>query len=262
MTEQELMWIITAAAGIVISLALGLILFFVLSQRKIQQEKLQRETLKTQFQRDLLAQTVTTQEEERNRIARELHDGVGAKLSVIKLNLQLMVSDLAQGNDISELVGDIDTAIQQSIDTSRSISHELMPPTLKKFGIRVGIEDLQHAINKTGKVHLLVNNLERCTLDQEMDQLHLFRVIQELVQNALKHANATHLYFTFDNEPNHLTLTYEDDGVGFPKDFDLSSGLGMSNLHTRIQLLRGFWHMDQEREHGAKIKIYLPHESL
>lgn len=258
MTEDNMVLYIIISVAIMVALATGVILFFSLSQRKIQAEQLEKQALKTKFQHELLEQTVSTQEEERSRIARELHDGIGSKLSVIHLNLHLISEESKKGNDIGTLVEEIQSSLKKSIDSSRQISHDLMPPTLQKFGLQAAIEDLQRDINKSGGLKMMVNDLQLCQLNTDKAQLHLFRIVQELVQNALKHAKANAIYFTFTKTDQQLSLAYEDDGVGFPKDIDLSSGLGLSNLQTRLQLLSGQWHLDQESSKGAKIEIHIP----
>lgn len=258
MSSDNIVLYIIASVVMMVLIAAGVILFFYFSQKKIQTEQLEKQAMKTKFQQDLLKKTVSTQEEERSRIARELHDDIGSKLNVIHLNLHLIRAEGKKGNNIDELIADIQSSLQNSITASRNISHGLMPPTLEKFGIQVAIEDLQRNINKAGQLEMKVNDLESCQLATTDSQLHLFRIIQELTQNALKHAKADTLYFTFSQIPGFLHLLYEDDGIGFPKDIDLTSGLGLSNLQTRMQLLGGEWLLDRNHRPGTKITFQIP----
>jgi len=234
--------------------ALGIILFFNVSQKKIQAEALKRQEMKISFQKELLQQTIQTQEEERNRIARELHDDIGSKLNVIHLNLHLLKSDVNKGKDIQELLDDIDTSLQNSIETTRHISHQLVPPTLRKFGLQSAIEDLQSSINRTGAIRMVIENTTPWKITALMSQLHFYRIIQELVQNALKHSKADHIIFTFEQKEGQIQMIYKDDGIGMPKNID-NKGLGMSNLYTRVQILNGKWHIDRTYNNGTLITL-------
>ena len=258
MNDTEVVLYIIVSVAIMVALALGVILFFHLSQRKIQRERLKAETLKTQFQRELLQQNIQTQEEERARIARELHDDVGSKLNIIHLNLHLIQEESRKGEPIDELLGDIQQALKSSIESSRQISHELLPPTLRKFGLQAAIEDLQRLVNQSPTPQLTVEGGQLCEGLADQAQLHLFRIVQELVQNALKHAKADNLYLRFSEEGKLFRLAYEDDGVGLPEGIDLSSGLGMSNLKSRVQMLEGDWQIARGRETGTGITIAFP----
>ena len=257
MSDNTLIFLIISSVGIMIALALGIILFFNIAQKKIQSEVLKNQELKISFQKELLQRTIQTQEKERNRIARELHDDIGSKLNVIHLNLHSLKNYIKKGKDIAELLEDIEVSLRDSIETSRNISHELVPPTLRKFGIQSAIEDLEGSINRAGIVKLSVKQITAWDVGDDMSQLHLYRIIQELAQNALKHAKAENLVFSFEQKVGILEMIYRDDGIGFPKDIQ-SKGLGLSNLETRIQVLKGNWQINHEIEKGTEIKIRIP----
>lgn len=257
MTENTLIFIIVTGVGIMITFALAVILFFNISQKKIQSEKLKTQQLKLDFQRNLLEKTIQTQEEERNRIARELHDDIGSKLNIIHLNLHLLKTNLQKDKDVGELLEDIQIALQNSIESSRHLSHELIPPTLQKFGIQSAIDDLQHSVNRNDQLELNIQNDQNWKIEAGIQQLHLFRIIQELIQNALKHAFAKQLNLSFVTNKQQLKITYQDDGVGFSKE-NTGMGLGLENLHTRVQLLGGSWYINHDTPKGAEIKISIP----
>lgn len=257
MSDDQLTFYIVVSIAIMFIFALGIILFFNVSQKKIQAEALKNQELKISFQKELLQRTIQTQEKERDRIARELHDDIGSKLNVIHLNLHLLKSESSKGNDIAEVLDDIDTSLQNSIETTRHISHQLVPPTLRKFGVQSAIEDLQESINRTEVVKMVLEHITSWELKDVMAQLHFYRIIQELAQNALKHAQASHLVFTFEEKNNRLYMTYKDDGIGMPKNID-TKGMGMSNLHSRVQILNGQWHIDTECKNGTQITLNIP----
>lgn len=257
MNDNEFILFIVVSVAIMLVFAFGLIIFFSTSQKKIQTEKLNNQQIKIDFQKKLLESTVQTQEKERDRIARELHDDVGSKLNVIHINLHLLKKAIAKGKDIEQILDHIQSSLDESIQTSRDISHELMPPVLSKFGIHSAMEDLENSINRTGVFKLAINSAFEWNIKDNMQQLHLYRIVQELVQNALKHAKAKSVNINFEKKEKWLCLDYTDDGVGFPRD-DLSKGLGLNNLETRVQVLNGSWKINRELSKGAEIKIRIP----
>jgi signal transduction histidine kinase len=257
MSDNEFILFIVISVAIMLVFAFGLIIFFSTSQKSIQAEKLKTQQVKIDFQKKLLLTTIKTQEKERDRIARELHDDVGSKLNVIHLNLHLLKKAISKGQDTEQILDHIQSSLDESIETSRDISHELMPPVLSKFGIQSAMEDLQNAINRTGVVKLSINNEIPWELKDDMEQLHLYRIIQELIQNALKHAKAKVVTINFKRKKDSLCLYYNDDGVGFPPKNE-SRGLGLSNLETRVQILNGIWKINRDAPKGADIKIKIP----
>lgn len=257
MSENQLLLYIVISIAIMSVFALAIILFFNISQKKIQSEALKRQELKITFQKELLQRTIQTQEEERNRISRELHDDIGSKLNIIHLNIHLLKNDIDKGKNIQELLNDIDVSLHNSIETTRDISHQLVPPTLRKFGLFSAIEDLQRSISKTTVVKMIVENITQWELTGLMSQLHFYRIIQELVQNGIKHAKADHLIFTFEQKEDQIQMVYRDDGIGMPKGVD-SKGLGMSNIYTRVQILNGEWAIDHQYSSGTRIVLNIP----
>ena len=123
MNDNEFILFIVVSVAIMLVLAFGLIIFFSTSQKKIQTEKLNNQQIKIDFQKKLLESTVQTQEKERDRIARELHDDVGSKLNVIHINLHLLKKAIAKGNDIEQILDHIQSSLDESIQTSIDISH-------------------------------------------------------------------------------------------------------------------------------------------
>jgi len=257
MNDNEFILFIVISVAIMLVFALGLIIFFSTSQKRIQSEKLTNQQIKIEFQKKLLESIIHTQEKERDRIARELHDDVGSKLNVIHLNLHLLKKAIAKGQDPEQILDHIRSSLDESIQTSRDISHELMPPVLSKFGIHSAMEELENTINRTGVVKLSINSQVEWKLNDDMQQLHMFRIVQELVQNALKHAQARNVNIEFEKKENLLCLNYFDDGVGFPKG-EQTTGLGLDNLETRVQVLNGSWQINRSVQKGAEINIRIP----
>ena len=232
----------------------SLILFFNFSKKKIIEEKELNHKLKMDFQQEMLKSTINTQEEERSRIARELHDDISSKLNVISLNMGLLKLKLKEPES-KQILADISTSLNHSIERSRKISHELMPPVLEKFGLKEAIVDLVSQINYSGIVNVKLEGKENFNSSDGHKKLHIFRIVQELFNNTLKHAGAKHITLSCKDTAGHLEITYEDDGIGIESS-DISKGVGMMNIESRMQVLNGHWeHVKVEKGVKYKFKV-------
>lgn len=237
-------------------LVISLFLFFNYSKKKILDEKERNHQQKMTFQKEMLSSTVNTQENERSRIARELHDDISSKLNVINMNLNMLRLKI-EGQDQQKMMEDIGSSLNVAIERTRSISHELMPPMIAKFPLSDALVDLSGQINRSEILNMEIQGAENLKDVEGLEKLHIFRIIQELCNNTMKHANATRIDLDIDSGNSHLTFMYSDDGKGFPKS-EYRKGMGMLNIESRLQVLHGF--MDVlPSEKGVKIKLTIPY---
>ncbi len=218
--------------------ALGVIWFLNHAQKKISQSRFRAQELKLNFQRLMLENTVRTKEQERDRISRELHDDVSSQLGIVNLNMHVLKQRMPDDHGLESIIDQIEMSIKKSSERSRAISHELMPISFKKFGIHLALEELVDSINVTGTMTLTVENDFLIELKDEFKLLHIYRVIQELLNNSVKYAKAKNISIDFLPIGTEIEMTYRDDGIGC----DLSQnkeGLGLNNINTRATLLDG-----------------------
>lgn len=254
MNQKEIILILVIGILFILLLALGFIYFLNYSQRKIIGSQLEVKQKEIEFQQKLLTNTIVTQEDERNKFAQELHDAVSSKLNIALMNLDQLQHQLHAGEDKKEVLNGVLSMLRDSSETARSISHQLMPPMIKKFGLAYALEDLQSTVNMAGKVHLDLQGLE--TLDGLPEQkiLHLFRIVQELVNNTIKYANANKVAIHFEKIREDLYLTYVDDGIGFDLQ-TIKEGIGFTNIRTRLNVLGGKMEINSKENEGMKAKI-------
>lgn len=252
----------TVGILIMLSLALAFIVFFNRSQRKIVQEKMRVQQLQLEHQEQLLYSTIRTQEEERKRIAKDLHDEVGSKLNVIHLNLHRLRKAAPATPILEETVGEIFEVIHDAIDTTRRISHDLLPPTLENFGLKEAIKELCESYRKADNVAFqfnLMQNQDRPT--DKMVEVNLFRVLQELISNSLKHAESTEIGIKLWQGFQELRLEYRDNGKGYdmPKQ-EPPKGLGMQNIESRMNMIKADYTLDSSPGKGflATLKYDYP----
>lgn len=247
------------AIGILIMLAFALafILFVNYSQKKILKEQMRVQKLALQHQEELLHSTILTQEAERKRIARDLHDEIGSKLNIIFLNTHRLKVPGKSSQDIHSITQEVESVINTTIDSIRLISHELLPPTLEEFGLAETIKELQFSINKLGSIHIEFTQIDnQDVIDDSLIELNLFRVIQELLNNSIKHGKATEVDIKLWVLHNNIKLTYQDNGIGFDStQMTAKRGLGIKNIESRLQMIKADHVYESVVGKGTKVTI-------
>lgn len=230
---------------VIFVIALGVILLYLQYKRNIIQKEFEKIILKSSQQEELLKTILITQEDERKRIAADIHDEIGATISIIKMNLSLLDQKLKTSTglvtDYSLTVENLISLSENAISSVRNISHQLMPPQLESFGLIKTLESVQNMINKAGdlKIEILITNDEYPEIPRPMS-LHLYRVIMELINNTIKHANAKSININFTFHPTILHIIYWDNGIGLSQEKKgYLSGKGFQTVETRIGVLGG-----------------------
>ncbi len=226
-----------------LALTVGLILFIVTHQRKVirYQQKLQQ--MEVEQQQILLNATIRLQEEERQRIAADLHDDAGPLLATARLYLNENLVNQDKATQLQSIF-QARQILDDTILLVRNISHSLMPPTLKNFGLESAVNDLFQKISGSGSINASCrfhDYKERLKTDKE---LLLFRIIQELINNILKHSNASFIHITQNTQADKLYLRIHHDGRGivqadFEKLTKSNIGLGLKNISSRLKVVKG-----------------------
>ena len=224
-----------------------------------QQTKLQQELFNEQQKR---AEAVLEAEEmERQRIARDLHDGVGQLLSATKLNFNAITNDITLDNkQTEEKLHKSISMIDDSIKEIRNISHNMMPATLQHFGIIKAIEEFTDRMNLAGKSNI---NFEYFEVDEDKlnstFKLMLYRITQEIINNTIKHADASNINIQLIGDENELVLTIEDNGTGFDVQKAMKEeGIGLKNIQLRVDYLKGILNIDSTIGKGTTTIIEIP----
>lgn len=200
------------------------------------------------------------QDKKQQEIGQELHDSIGAKLTAIKFNFATVdeVLDVlpAENRKRYKTANDL---LNETYEEVRRISHELGSAVLKKFGLNAQLEAYKEAIQDSGKMQV---ELATHGLDNRLDfqtELNIFRIVQELVTNTIKHANAQNLSIQVNRFENELNIMVEDDGRGFDlKEVEKKNSLGFQNLRTRVYDLHGTINIDSQPGRGSIFTIDIP----
>ncbi len=224
-------------------LAIGLVVFIVFHQRRVIRYQQQLQKMEDEQQKLLLSASIRWQEEERQRIAADLHDDAGPLLATARLYLnENLVHQYI--NTKLQSIYNAKQILDDTIQLIRNISHSLMPPTLKNFGLESAVNDLFQKISGSGSLNASCRFHDYRTRMKPEQELLVFRVIQELVNNILKHSTASFIHITQNYQDGKFFIRIHHDGRGITQnDFDKlnksAMGLGLKNIQSRIRVLHG-----------------------
>ncbi|HXB07904.1 MAG TPA: ATP-binding protein [Puia sp.] len=226
-----------------LALTIGLIVFIIFHQRKVIRYQLKLQRMEQDQQKLLLNASIRLQEEERQRIAADLHDDAGPLLATARLYLNENLVNLDKTTQLQSIYN-AKQIIDDTIQLIRNISHSLMPPTLKNFGLESAVNDLFQKISGSGSMNASSRFHDYRERLQAENELIIFRVIQELVNNILKHSNASFIHLTQNTSGDKFFIRLHHDGRGITQnDFNKLNksnvGLGLKNIQSRLKVLHG-----------------------
>ncbi len=212
----------------------------------------------SQFKRKILNAVIDTQETERKRMAEDLHDGLGPLLSSIKIYLNLISTKKSDSKEKRNLVKYTNELIDEAIRSTKEISNNLMPSLLADYGALATIKSFCKKINITGLLDIELDTLGYTKRLEQHIEITLYRIILELINNTLKHANANNVYIKLLIHNNKVHLTYTDDGCGFNISkikLKQNAGMGINNIFSRVESLQGVCDYFSEESKGTCVKI-------
>lgn len=248
-------------SALLMMILVGLIIFFVLVyQKRLIRQQMHLQALKAEHQRKLLSATIETQEKERKRIARDLHDEIGAMLSALKLQVNQFSRQMKEVPQAVSFSGQTHSLLTEAIQQVRQISHDLLPPLLERFGLGAAIKGILTRLEDESQLQTLyrvVGGERRIATTKE---LALYRVVQELIQNTLKHAAASQIQIQLTYLDDQLQLVYTDNGKGFEVETLLQAGggLGLSNMESRVSAIAGELSFSSTPGEGTRVEIQIP----
>ncbi|MEP7169244.1 MAG: sensor histidine kinase [Bacteroidota bacterium] len=263
--KQKTNWLYVLIGGLV-AVTLIVILYHKSNRRKhqlsLQVNTLQQQKIKElEQEKQLLAvnSILQGQEAERTRMAKDLHDGLGGILSGIKLNLSSMKGNLIINERDATLFSKSITQLDNAIAEMRRVAHNMMPEALLKFGLSEAIQDYCDGINESNIVKLKYTQLGLAQPLERPVEVVLYRIIQELTNNVIKHAEAKIILIQLSKHERGITLTVEDDGKGFNvKQIENNKGTGLQNVQSRVDYLKGNLEIQSTSGNGTSVTIEIP----
>jgi signal transduction histidine kinase len=226
-TKEENIYTLILIAAVVLAVILGYFIFNIIRQQKRTR----------QLHLDNIQAEIRALERERQRIASDLHDDLGPLLSAVKFKINAV--DIA-GEADRELMETANRHIDDSISRIREISFDLMPSALNRKGLIAAIEELIPKTEKIFPIKIHFTHSGSAALKPEL-MINLYRMILEVIQNTIKHANASVLFLNLSMDEKKIDLKSEDNGIGFDLEEakENSKGLGLKNLYSRAEVMQG-----------------------
>jgi two-component system NarL family sensor kinase len=248
--------------GFMLLAAVALVVFLVVYQKRLLQQQLHLRLAEAAYQRQLLAAVIEAQELERERIGRDLHDGIGSTLATAKLLVGRLENTAAE--ETTNLTIMVKEILGNAVHDVRGLSHSLYPAVLDRFGLAEALQHLADVCNETSTldVELSINYQRPLALQQE---LALYRICQEFIHNAQKHAaGATLLQVHLHQRGPTLSLLVEDDGCGFDtaaleSGRPASGGAGLRSIEVRVQMLRARLSQQSVPGKGTRMLVEMDH---
>jgi PAS domain S-box-containing protein len=217
-------------------------------------------TERKEMERSILNAVIKAEEKERERISRDIHDGLGPLLSTIKLYVNELESGDLEPEEKQEMLRQTNELINESISSTRAISNNLSPRLIMDFGLVKAVESFCKKVNLANKIRIeFDNNLGGERFDETIE-IVLYRVVTELINNSLKHAQAGKIGISLEKIGEVLQLTYMDDGIGFDKEKVLSgegSGMGLKNIISRLLSVDGNYRIHSRPGAGTLVVVEL-----
>ncbi|MCH5717727.1 sensor histidine kinase [Niabella hibiscisoli] len=248
--------LIGGAAALLAILALGYRNYK--NRQKLQQQRITE--LETQQQLTATEAVLKGEAQERTRLAKDLHDGLGGMLSGIKYSLNTMKENLIMTPENAQAFTRSIDMLDSSIQEMRRVAHNMMPEALVKFGLDTALRDFCLHISQSGALTVSYQSIELSHIQLEQTvSVTIYRIVQELINNTIKHAAAKTAIVQLSVAGSILSVTVEDDGKGF--DITLlqkSTGIGWSNIENRINFLNGKLDIQSVNNKGTSVLIELP----
>lgn len=220
--------------------------------------KIKEQTENLKLERSMrLSSMIDGQELERQRLSRELHDGLGQSILAIKMRLERI--SLVTPDKASKILDEVQDLFANAISEVRSISNNLMPAVLNEFGLVDALKNLFREINASTGIEITFNHKQFSLQVEDKINTYLYRICQEALNNIIKHSDATKAIIDLKTTKNNVNLSIQDNGVGFNyMDNRKLCGNGISNMKERVQLLNGNIEIISNKGKGTKISLTIP----
>lgn len=231
-----------------------IVIFMYFSRKKVIEKEIDK-------QKEILNAVINTQEEERTRISRDLHDEVSSKLTAISMHVYLLGEEDWNPAERTEMAESVFNACKQLIESTRQISHDLMPPTLDNMGLHFAIKELCKNFSIPDTINIMYQNeLEQHFFSDlaKEKQVHLFRIIQELINNSIKHGKVSEMELVCRASNGIKKIIYTDNGTGITsQQLNNGKGIGLKNIFSRSSIIEANAYIDTKYEQGFYFSLTL-----
>lgn len=238
-------------------LVISFVLMFIRNQNRLLKQQRQLQQAEMAHQQELLQTVFESQEAERKRIGQDLHDDVGTALSNLRITIEMFNRNA--GANLTTFKESSKSIIDKVIQDVRHISHNLSPPGIELYGFMGAVEELCEFITQSGRVTVAINNQAGNLPDtlKQSTAIALYRVMEELLNNTIKHAEATQVSIDLAPIENGITIAYSDNGIGMPAGSEIKKGMGILNIESRLCIVGASYIISAPGNGGFSILITL-----
>jgi signal transduction histidine kinase len=258
--NAEIQSLIIIGSVAMLIMAAFLVIFMITYRQKQLRQQMMMKALEENYQRQLLNSSLKGQELERRRMADDLHDDIGTLLSAAKMNISQAIRLPNQNEEARQMINQSHELLEEAIKNVRSLTRELKPSTLDNFGLAAALDELVMKVDSPA-VEVSFNFEGKSERFERNTEISIFRIAKELIHNALKHANATHIDASLSKQANRLYLIVRDNGQGFDYDriklYD-HDGFGLKNIESRLGSLNANIVFDVAKGQGSQIMMEVP----
>lgn len=259
--HDNIVFLLVLGTSGMLLLAISIILLQVRNQNRMLKQRESAQKAEIAHQKQLLNAIIQSQEAERKRIGRDLHDDIGAALSGLRLSIDVYNPAIANENQHLTFKRTSKAAIDSIIAELRHISHNLSPSLLSLHGLVAALNRQLEFINRTDHLQAEISN----NVPEIIDQLNievttaLYRVLEELLNNTIKHAKATSIKISFEAAGQNLLVRYSDNGIGLPTTANtLPKGMGLQNIESRLSMINASYRILPQQVGGFHLDIEYP----
>ncbi|MCZ8216321.1 MAG: sensor histidine kinase, partial [Cyclobacteriaceae bacterium] len=249
--------------ALVIFFALVMIIIYLVSNRNKKQQQLAEKKRQLEVREAYINATIQSQENERKRVAQDLHDGMGQLIAA----LSMFMSKLTPTTPTEErmaVVEEAETILKDMHKEVRAVAFNLMPQTLIQHGLIAALQEMAYRLNESGKIKIEITSFQIPERMAEVKEISLYRILQEWVTNIIKYAKATKVAINLVDNEDEISVTVEDNGVGFNVSaLEKGNGNGWKNMQSRINLLKGSIEIDSRSgRSGTTLLLSIPKEEV
>lgn len=225
-------------------LAIGIVLFVLAYQKKVLANKSALQAADNAFQQQLIEATILSEQQEREKISKNLHDDLGTSLNILKLNIEKLHRNSDKHEVVEKVSGMTMEMINQAIHDLRTISRDLMPATLLRLGFVQSLNELCRNLNQTGKAKINFYHSENIPKLGEKTEVQLYRICQEVINNLIKHSEPENIDIEISFAGSGITVKFEHNGKGISNEeikhiYTLNKGVGLKSIESRIRMING-----------------------
>lgn len=255
--QREVIYIIVLGSLGMLIFVVGFAVFITIYQKRMLQEQEKRRLMDQDYQQRMIQSQIDSQEAERKRIAADLHDSIGSLLWAAKLNIGFLGRSLNLNGELKDSYNETMNILDQSIDSVKRISWDLTPEAFQHTGLSFSIKELCSRLDGKG-ISLMFQEIGTAFFWKDDRALMVFRIVQELLNNAVKHAKAKRIKVELNWNPETLIIEVSDDGVGFNPNTTGRNGLGWWNITHRSKKIGASVEVNENVKTGSLIELTIP----